>query len=59
MDSVCVRLFYYKWVQCVRFSFTRNGFSVSGLVLLVIQRREDWKGLIMIKHLITKKTLQR
>ena len=28
---------------------------MSGLVLLEIQRREDWKGLIMIKHLITKK----
>ena len=27
---------------------------MSGLVLLEIQRREVWKGLIMIKHLITK-----
>ena len=31
---MCQIQFYYKWIQCVRFSFTRNGFSVLGLILL-------------------------
>ena len=40
VDSVCQVYFYYKWIECVLgLVFTRNRFSVSGLVFTCARKR--------------------